>query len=77
MKYGKILIKWLETRILTQSDICCLFRGLVGSKSLTREDMQVVLDKMKDLLIGKNVASDIAGKLCESVAVKLEGKVRV
>lgn len=37
--------------------------------------MQPMLDKMKDLLIGKNVASDIAGKLCESVAVKLEGKV--
>ncbi|KAF4530114.1 hypothetical protein B566_EDAN001371, partial [Ephemera danica] len=52
-----------------------IFRGLVGSKNLTREDMQVVLDKMKDLLIAKNVAADIANKLCESVEVKLEGKV--
>jgi hypothetical protein len=25
--------------------------------------------------IAKNVASDVAGKLCESVAAKLEGKV--
>ena len=30
---------------------------------------------MKDHLIGKNVAADIAVKLCESVSAKLEGKV--
>lgn len=52
-----------------------LFRGLVGSKNLSREDMQPALDKLKDHLIAKNVASDIANKLCDSVAVKLEGKV--
>jgi signal recognition particle receptor subunit alpha len=38
--------------------------------------MQTVLDKMCDLLIAKNVAADIARKLCESVAVKLDGKVK-
>ena len=27
------------------------------------------------LQIAKNVASDVAGKLCESVAAKLEGRV--
>jgi len=37
--------------------------------------MQPVLDKLKDHLIAKNVAADIAHKLCESVAAKLEGKV--
>ncbi|XP_055593861.1 signal recognition particle receptor subunit alpha homolog [Uranotaenia lowii] len=52
-----------------------LFKGLVGSKNLTREDMQPALDKLKDHLISKNVAADISQKLCESVAVKLEGKV--
>ncbi|XP_067011837.1 signal recognition particle receptor subunit alpha homolog isoform X2 [Anabrus simplex] len=52
-----------------------LFRGLVGSKNLSQEDMQPVLDKLKDHLIAKNVAADIAHKLCESVAVRLEGKV--
>uniref|UniRef100_A0A336MT09 CSON006154 protein n=1 Tax=Culicoides sonorensis TaxID=179676 RepID=A0A336MT09_CULSO len=52
-----------------------LFRGLVGSKNLSRDDMQPVLDKLRDHLIGKNVASDIANKLCDSVATKLEGKV--
>lgn len=52
-----------------------LFKGLVGSKNLTQSDMKPVLDKLKDHLIGKNVAADIAQKLCDSVATKLEGKV--
>lgn len=52
-----------------------MFKGLVGSKALTSDDMQPALDKLKEHLIAKNVAADIALKLCESVAVKLEGKV--
>ncbi|XP_054472237.1 signal recognition particle receptor subunit alpha [Anoplopoma fimbria] len=52
-----------------------MLKGLVGSKSLSREDMESVLDKMKDHLIAKNVAADIAYQLCDSVAKKLEGKV--
>lgn len=52
-----------------------LFKGLVGSKNLTQEDMKPTLEKMKDHLISKNVAADIAIKLCDSVAAKLEGKV--
>lgn len=47
----------------------------MGNKSLTKEAMLPVLDKLRDHLIGKNVASDIAAKLCDSVAAKLEGKV--
>uniref|UniRef100_A0A7N5ZRX4 SRP54-type proteins GTP-binding domain-containing protein n=1 Tax=Anabas testudineus TaxID=64144 RepID=A0A7N5ZRX4_ANATE len=52
-----------------------MLKGLVGSKSLTREDMEPVLEKMRDHLIAKNVAADIASQLCDSVAKKLEGKV--
>ncbi|KAL1782719.1 signal recognition particle receptor subunit alpha [Sigmodon hispidus] len=52
-----------------------MLKGLVGSKSLSREDMESVLDKMRDHLIAKNVAADIALQLCDSVANKLEGKV--
>ncbi|GFO45885.1 signal recognition particle receptor subunit alpha-like [Plakobranchus ocellatus] len=52
-----------------------MFRNLVGSKTLSHEDLKPVLDKMKDHLIAKNVAADIAVKLCESVSAKLEGKV--
>lgn len=59
----------------SKKGVFSLFKGLVGSKNLTTEDMQPALDKLRDHLIGKNVASDIAYKLCDSVAVKLEGKV--
>jgi len=52
-----------------------MFKNLVGSKSLTAEDLTPALDKMRDHLISKNVAADIAIKLCESVSAKLEGKV--
>lgn len=52
-----------------------LFKGLVGSKNINQQDMVPILDKLKDHLISKNVASDIAVKLCESVATKLEGRV--
>lgn len=52
-----------------------MFRGLVGGKTLTEADLDPVLEKLKDHLIGKNVAAEIAGKLCHSVGKKLEGKV--
>jgi len=55
--------------------IFSMFRSLVGSKNLTQESMQPVLEKLKDHLIAKNVAADISHKLCVSVAAKLEGKV--
>ncbi|XP_043465363.1 signal recognition particle receptor subunit alpha homolog isoform X1 [Leptopilina heterotoma] len=57
------------------SGMFSMFKSLVGNKSLKHEDMLPALDKFKDHLISKNVASDIAGKLCDSVATKLQGKV--
>lgn len=50
-------------------------RSLVTSKTLTDTDVLPVLDKMRDHLIAKNVAADIAEKLCNSIATKLEGRV--
>lgn len=58
------------------SGMFSLFKNLVGGKVLTTDDLQPVLEKLKDHLIGKNVASEIAIKLCQSVETKLEGKVR-
>jgi hypothetical protein len=49
--------------------------GLVGQKQLDRATIEPVIAKMQDHLISKNVASDVAGKLCDSVASNLEGKV--
>jgi len=51
------------------------FKSLVGSKKLSAEDVRPALDKMRDHLIGKNVAAERAEKLCQSVATKLEGSV--
>lgn len=47
----------------------------MGGKTLSEADLEPVLEKLKDHLIGKNVAAEIAGKLCQSVGKKLEGKV--
>ncbi|CAH1797097.1 unnamed protein product [Owenia fusiformis] len=52
-----------------------VFKNLVSAKTLTHDDIQPIMEKMKDHLIAKNVAADIAQKLCDSVASKLEGKV--
>ncbi|KNC30497.1 putative signal recognition particle receptor subunit alpha [Lucilia cuprina] len=57
-----------------KSGILSYFKGFVGGKTLTRTDLQAALDKMRDHLISKNVAADIACKLCDSVASSLEGK---
>jgi len=49
--------------------------GLVGSKPLTREDIEPIISKIQDHLMSKNVASDVAINLCNSVTNKLEGQI--
>jgi signal recognition particle receptor subunit alpha len=51
------------------------FKSLVGNKQLTSQDIEPVMEKMKETLTSKNVASEPAEKICESVGAKLEGKV--
>jgi len=51
------------------------FKSLVSDKQLTQADLEPVLEKMKEVLICKNVASEPAIKICESVGAKLEGRV--
>lgn len=50
------------------------FKGLAGLRNLTRADLEPVMDKFRDVLIGKNVAQEIADRLIESVLTSLEGK---
>ncbi|XP_016951981.1 signal recognition particle receptor subunit alpha homolog [Drosophila biarmipes] len=50
------------------------FKGIVGAKTMTLADLQPALEKMRDHLISKNVATEIAAKLCDSVATSLDGK---
>ena len=51
-----------------------LFSRLTGSKVLTQEDLNPVLDGMKQHLMKKNVAKEIADKVCEGVGESLVGK---
>lgn len=51
-----------------------LFSRLAGKKILTREDLLPVLQDMEKHLMSKNVAKDIAEKLCEAVGTALVGK---
>eukprot|EP00054_Salpingoeca_dolichothecata_P009120 m.51626 g.51626 ORF g.51626 m.51626 type:complete len:634 (-) comp18176_c0_seq1:145-2046(-) len=57
-----------------QGGISSWFSSLVGDSVITAKALQPVLEKMRLHLIGKNVASDIAAKLVESVGESLEGK---
>ena len=47
----------------------------MGSKPLTREDIEPIISKIQDHLMAKNVASDVAINLCNSVTNKLEGQI--
>lgn len=49
-------------------------RKLTGGAPLTAEDLAPVVRGFRDHLVAKNVASEIADKLCASVAATLEGK---
>jgi len=64
-----------KTKSSSGGGMFSMLSGLVGSKALTREDLEPVLNKLKDNLIAKNVASEVAENLTESVSVKLEGMV--
>ncbi|KAF5391720.1 hypothetical protein D9757_001772 [Collybiopsis confluens] len=51
-----------------------LFSRLTGAKVLSEQDLVPVLDKMKQHLMKKNVAKEIADKVCEGVGESLIGK---
>ena len=48
--------------------------SVLGKAALTRDDVAPMLEQLKLNLLKKNVASDIADKLCDSVARTLEGR---
>ncbi|PPQ99117.1 hypothetical protein CVT26_014367 [Gymnopilus dilepis] len=51
-----------------------IFARLTGSKALTEADLKPVLEAVKQHLMKKNVAVDIAEKVCEGVGESLIGK---
>lgn len=50
------------------------FQTISGNKILEREDLETILDDMRNQLISKNVAAEVAEDLCESVASTIVGK---
>ncbi|GMY35610.1 signal recognition particle receptor subunit alpha-like [Fagus crenata] len=51
-----------------------MFQSIAGKANLEKSDLVPALKALKDRLMTKNVAEEIAEKLCESVAASLEGK---
>lgn len=51
-----------------------IFHSIAGKANLEKADLEAALKGLKDMLMSKNVAEEIAEKLCESVAAGLEGK---
>ncbi|PIA25386.1 hypothetical protein AQUCO_11700004v1 [Aquilegia coerulea] len=51
-----------------------MFQSITGKANLEKADLEPALKALKDRLMTKNVAEEIAEKLCESVAASLEGK---
>ncbi|KAG5342240.1 hypothetical protein C0989_004552, partial [Termitomyces sp. Mn162] len=51
-----------------------LFARLTGSKTLSEQDLKPVLEGMKQHLMKKNVAKEIAEKVCEGVGESLVGR---
>lgn len=56
------------------SGLMSFFEGLTGNKVLTAEDLAPTLDKFKEHLVSKNVAAEIAQKLCDAVQSNLVDK---
>lgn len=51
-----------------------LWTSISFNKTLSLDDLRPVLDQLRDHLISKNVAAEIADELCKSVGVKLQGQ---
>ena len=57
------------------SGIFASLKSLVSSRELTEKDLENALSKFCDHLIAKNVALEVATKLCDSISKQLCGKV--
>lgn len=52
-----------------------MIKNLVSAKPLEKKDLDPVMAKFKGHLITKNVATEVAEKICDSVGASLQGKV--
>ncbi|RIB27115.1 SRP54-type protein [Gigaspora rosea] len=56
------------------SSLFSFFKNITGQREINEEDLTLVLANMKEHLIKKNVAADIATHLCDSVSRTLVGQ---
>ncbi|KAJ9120892.1 hypothetical protein QFC22_002827 [Naganishia vaughanmartiniae] len=63
-----------DTKSKSGSALSSLFSRFTGTKILGKQDLEPVLAEMEKHLMSKNVAKDIAEKICEGVGAALVGK---
>lgn len=59
----------------SNSGFFSMIKNLVSAKPLEKKDLDPVMAKFKSHLISKNVATEVAEKICDSVGTSLQGKV--
>ncbi|XP_074594064.1 signal recognition particle receptor alpha isoform X2 [Brevipalpus obovatus] len=64
----------LQAPTQKRSFFSSVMKSISINKALTKADLEPILAQLRDHLIAKNVASEIATKLCDSVCSKLEGQ---
>ncbi|KAF9578738.1 hypothetical protein BGW38_005319 [Lunasporangiospora selenospora] len=76
-EYTKISARSLQAKKPVSGSsggLLSFFKNMTGSKELTSENLEPIMSKMKEHLVNKNVAADIAQHLCDSVAKGLVGQ---
>ncbi|KAG0332911.1 hypothetical protein BG004_001054 [Podila humilis] len=74
-EYTKISARSLQAKQpAAKSGLMSFFKNMTGQKEITAESLEPIMAKMKEHLINKNVAADIAQHLCDSVAKGLVGQ---
>ncbi|KAF9914185.1 hypothetical protein BX616_008789 [Lobosporangium transversale] len=73
--YTKISGRSLQAKKPVASNgLLSFFKNMTGQKEMTEESLEPIMRKMKEHLINKNVAADIAQHLCDSIAKGLVGQ---
>ncbi|KAF9108007.1 hypothetical protein BGX27_008518 [Mortierella sp. AM989] len=75
-EYTKISARSLQAKkpAAASNGLMSFFKNMTGQKEMTTESLEPIMSKMKEHLVNKNVAADIAQHLCDSVAKGLEGQ---
>ncbi|KAF8932537.1 SRP54-type protein [Dissophora ornata] len=75
-EFTKISARSLQAKkpAAASSGLLSFFKNMTGQKEMTPESLEPIMSKMKEHLVNKNVAADIAQHLCDSVTKGLVGQ---